>query len=70
MGYNVHDVLRKNIAYNIIKIKNVNFQFLVMTQKIYHFSRWNIEFVNNMYTLKNSYLFNNDYKKNDALRNI
>jgi len=36
-----------------------------------HFSRWNIEFVKNLHTFKNSYLFNNDsQKKSDALGNI
>ncbi len=34
------------------------------------FSKWNIEFVKNMYTFKNSYLFSNNSLTCDALRKI
>ncbi len=53
MGYNVHDVWKKEC------------EILIFDDdlKFDHFLRWNIIFVRNLHTFKNSYLFNNDYKK-------
>ncbi len=61
MVYNVHDVLKKVIGLKYNKIKeHKNLIFSDDFFLNYHFSRWNIEYLRNLHTSKNSYLFNND----------
>jgi hypothetical protein len=59
MGYSVHDVLGKVVAYYIKKHKNLKNQFLVMIWNFYHFKRQNFEFTKNQHNFKILYLFKN-----------
>ncbi len=47
MGYNVHDVLEKVVAYYTIKHKKLKNQFLVMICNLYHFKKGNTKFTRN-----------------------
>ncbi len=59
MGCNVHDIQKKVIVYDI-KTKGLHkLTYLGMIQNYDKFSKWNIE-SGKIYTLKSSYLFNND----------
>jgi hypothetical protein len=59
MGYNVHNVLKKVVAYYKKKyLKNLN-QFFVMI--------WNTKFTRNQHTFKNSYLFKKLFLKNHVM---
>jgi hypothetical protein len=61
MGYNVHDVWKKNHSVEYNKTKECEILVFDDDLKFWSFfSRWNIEFVKNLNTFKNSYLFNND----------
>jgi hypothetical protein len=64
MGYNLHDVLRKFVAYYKRKHNNVKNEFLVMIWNYYHLKKQNIEFTWNQHTFKDSYLFKNHTKQN------
>ncbi len=67
MRYNIHDALRKVVAYYKRKRKNVKKWNLVMIWNSYHFYKYTIKFTRNNDTFKNSFLFENDKKEYHVL---
>jgi hypothetical protein len=47
-------------SYNLEYNKTKECENLIFGDYFDHFSKWNIEFIKNMHTFKNSYLFNID----------
>ncbi len=62
MRYNLHDLLRKVVAYYKRKHKNVKNDFLIIVGNFYYFYKQNTKFTRNWDTFKTS--LKNDKQKN------